>query len=82
MINTVPEILRALNEMSSICSYDDIKFVGLEVTNFGSVSISDKEFNYLLQEVLQENKIKSVVVKTNGLIIRKEVGLGGIFMHN
>lgn len=78
---TVPEIFRAVNTMSSISSFRDIVFVGLDITNFGIVSISDSEFRSLLKEIFQENDIKSVVVKIHGLLLKKEIGLGGIFMY-
>ena len=79
---TVPEILKAVNTMSNISSFDDLRFIGLDITNLGIVSINESEFKTLLQDLFRENSIKSVVVKIQGLILRKEVGLGGIFMHN
>lgn len=82
MPTTVPEILRSVNAMSSISDFKDLQFVGLDITNLGYVSISNKEFRALLREIFQENKIRSFVVKIRGLLLRKEVGLGGIFMYN
>lgn len=79
---TVPEILRSVNLMSNISSYNDIKFIGLNLTNLGIVSISDYEFKSLLKEIFQENEINSVVIKLQGLLLRKEVGLGGVFMYS
>ena len=79
---TVPEIFRSANTMSTVASFSDITFVGLDITSFGKVGLSEKEYHLLLQELFQENNIKSVVVSINGLLLRKEVGLGGIFMHN
>lgn len=79
---TVPEILKSVNLMTNISDYENIYFIGLDITNLGIVSISDKELNSLLSELLQENNIKSIAVKINGLILRKEIGLGGVFMHD
>lgn len=82
MPTSVPEILKCVNSMSSISSYNDILFIGLDITNFGIVTISESEFKILLKEIFQENNIKSVVIKLKGLLLRKELGLGGVFMHN
>ena len=79
---TVPEILKSVNEMSSISSYNDITFIGINLTTLGIVSLTDYEFKSLLKEIFQENNIKSVVIKLQGLILRKEIGLGGIFMRS
>ena len=81
MSTTVPEIFRSVNCMSSISDFKDVFFIGLNILNFGNVSISDGEFKTLLQELFQENNVKSVVVSVNGLLLRKEVGLGGVFMY-
>lgn len=78
---TVPEILRSVNEMSSISTFKDIFFIGLDITNLGIVSISESEFRLLLQGIFQENNINSIVVKIRGLLLRKEIGLGGVFMY-
>jgi hypothetical protein len=82
MPTNVPEIFKSINAMSSISSFKDILFIGLDITNLGIVSISESEFTILLKEILQENNINSVVIKTRGLLLRKEIGLGGVFMHN
>lgn len=82
MPTNVPEIFKCVNSMSSISSYSDIFFIGLDITNLGIVSISESEFRILLKEIFQENNIKSVVIKLRGLLLRKELGLGGVFMHN
>lgn len=82
MPTSVPEIFKCVNSMSSISSYNDILFIGLDITNLGIVSITESEFKILLKEIFQENKINSVVIKLRGLLLRKELGLGGVFMHN
>ena len=79
---TVPELLRSLNEMSGISRFEDVTFIGLDITNLGSVSITESEYKAVLETILQENNIKSVVVRTRGIILRREVGLGGVFMHS
>ena len=79
---TVPEVLKAVNNMSSISNFDDINFIGLDISNLGSICITELEFNSLLQEIFEYDKIHSFVAKVNGLIVRKEVGLGGILMYN
>lgn len=80
MPTTVPEVIKAVNHMKSLSSFDDIMFVGLDITNFGIVSISESEFKALLVALLQERILRTCVVKIHGLNI-KEVGVGGIFMH-
>lgn len=82
MPTTVPEILKSVNVMSSISSYQDLLIIGLDITNLGSVNITELEFKRLLEEIFQSNEISSVVVKVKGLLLKKEVGLGGILMHN
>ena len=79
---TIPEIFKSINSMSSISDFKDIHFIGLDITNLGIVSISELEYKALLEDVFQTNDIKSSVVKIHGLLLRKEIGLGGIFMHN
>ena len=79
---TVPEIFRSVNMMSSISEFNDIHFVGLDITNLGIVSISEAEFRALLCEIFQYNNLKCSVAKIHGLLLRKEIGLGGIFVYN
>ena len=80
--NTIPDIFKSINNLTTISNFKDITFIGLEINNLGNVSLSEKEFKNILCEMFEYNDIKSVVVKTNGLLLRKEIGLGGIFMHN
>lgn len=82
MPTTVPEIFKSVSSMSSISSFKDVLIIGLDITNFGVVGLSEREFRTLLQELFQENDISSYVIKLQGLLLRKEIGLGGIFMHN
>lgn len=79
--STVPDILKSGLEMSTIPKFNDVLFIGLEATSYGSVSLSESEFNSLLTDLFQENIIHSAVVKINGLVLKKEVGLGGILMY-
>lgn len=79
---SVPEILKISSKMSSISDFNDLYFVGLNITNLGSVCITNIEYNKLLQVIFSTNYILSSVVKVNGLLLRKEIGMGGIFMYN
>jgi hypothetical protein len=78
----VPDILSSINNMSSILSFKDINFIGININKLGLINLSELEFTSILKESLQENEINSKVVETNGLILRKEIGLSGIFMYN
>lgn len=78
---TVPDVLRGISNMSTVSDFNDIIFVGLDITNFGAVSLTETEFSSLIEDLLQENILNCVTVKINGLLLREEVGLGGVFMH-
>lgn len=80
--NTVPDILRGINSMSTIASFNDLHFVGLEITNLGNASLGLVEVKSLLSELFRENNLHVSVAKIQGLSIREEVGIGGILMYD
>lgn len=78
---TVPEILKGANNMSKIKDWDDIIFIGMDITKFGAVNLGNTEFKGLLEDVFQINNIQAKTVSIRGLKLIREVGIGGISMH-
>lgn len=78
---TVPEILKCVNSMSTISSYEDIHFVGLDITNLGHITLSEFEYRNLIEQLLEYNNLNCSVARIHGLLLKTEVGLGGILMY-
>lgn len=78
---TVPEILKAVQSMSSVREFNDLTFVGLNLNSLGTINVTQTEFKDLLTMLWQRENINTICVSTNGVVLKKEVGLGGVFMH-
>ena len=68
--DTVPEVLECIASLKYKVDVDKVCFVGMQTRNLGELCLNSSEYSFIIQEVLEEDKVNAEIISTQGINLR------------